>query len=238
MAEADRITVLAGAGISTDSGISDFRGPNGLWTKNPEAEKMATLQYYVADPELRKRAWRSRLDNPMWHAQPNAGHLAIAELERRGKLVAVITQNVDGLHQAAGNTEARVIEVHGTVREVNCLLCGDRFPMEEMLPRLEAGDDDPHCEHCGGLLKSATISFGQNLVPEVIEAAFEAAVNCDLFVAVGTTLQVYPVAQCLPEAKAAGARTVIVNAEPTGMDDLADVVLPGSIGELLPALFL
>ena len=229
--------MLAGAGISTDSGIADFRGPNGLWTTNPEAEKLSTLDHYVSDPEVRRRAWRARFDNPMWHAQPNSGHRAIAELERRGKLVAVITQNVDGLHHVAGNSPSKVIEVHGSVREVVCLLCSDRFPMDDMLPRLQAGDDDPHCRLCGGILKSATISFGQNLVPEVIDAAFDAAANCDLFVAVGTTLQVYPVAQCLPHAKASGAHTVIVNAEPTALDDVADVVLRGRIGDLLPELF-
>jgi NAD-dependent deacetylase len=234
--ESSRITVLTGAGVSTDSGIADFRGPDGLWTKNPEAEKMATLQFYVNDPEVRRRAWRSRFDNPMWRAEPNAGHRAIAELERQGKLLAVITQNVDGLHQAAGNSPSKVIEVHGTGREVVCLLCGDRFPMEAMTPRLEAGEEDPHCLVCGGILKSATISFGQNLVPEVIDSAFEAAAGCDLFIAVGTTLQVYPVAQCLPQAKAAGAHTVIVNGEATVMDDLADVVLRGRIGDVLPAL--
>lgn len=233
---AERIAVLTGAGISTDSGIPDFRGPQGLWTKNPQAEKLATLQHYVADAEVRKRAWRSRLESPAWRAEPNDGHRALVTLERRGKLEALITQNVDGLHQLAGSSPAKVIEIHGTMREVVCLDCGERAPMERALARVRAGEEDPPCRACGGVLKSATISFGQGLVPEDLARASAAAQRCDLMLAVGTKLSVWPIAGVVPTAREAGARVVIVNAEPTEMDALADAALRGSISELLPRL--
>jgi NAD-dependent protein deacetylase/lipoamidase len=234
--ESDHVVVLTGAGISTDSGIPDFRGPNGVWTRDPEAEKRATLQHYMADPQVRRRAWRDRLEHPAWTAEPNAGHRAITDLERRGKLDRVITQNVDGLQQAAGTDPARVIEVHGTVHEVVCMSCDERAPMERALDRVRAGEADPHCRTCGGILKSATISFGQNLVPTDIEGAASAARRADLLLAVGSTLAVYPVADVVPVARMSGARIVIVNASETAMDHLADVVLRGSISELLPQL--
>lgn len=234
--EAERVVVLTGAGISTDSGIPDFRGPDGIWTKNPEAEKTATLSGYLSDPEVRRRAWRSRLESPAWRAEPNAGHLAIVTLERRGKLHTLVTQNVDGLHHKAGSDPARIVEIHGTMREVVCLSCGDRRPMEHALERLRAGEDDPACLLCGGILKSATISFGQNLVPGDLVRAERAAAACDLFLAVGTSLTVYPVAGLVPLAKRSGARVVIVNAEPTPYDEIADVVLRGRISEVLPAV--
>jgi NAD-dependent deacetylase len=233
---AQRVVVLTGAGVSTDSGIPDFRGPQGVWTRNPEAEKQSTIQHYVADPEVRRRAWRSRLDSPAWTAQPNAGHRALVALERRGKLDTLITQNIDGLHQAAGSSPARVVEVHGTMREVVCLDCGERAPMERALARVRAGEADPPCRTCGGILKSATISFGQSLVPEDLRRAELAARRCDLMLAVGSKLSVWPVAGVVPVAKDAGARVVIVNAQPTDMDSLADIVLRGSISELLPQL--
>jgi NAD-dependent deacetylase len=233
---ARRIVVLAGAGISTDSGIPDFRGPQGVWTKNPAAEKLSTLQHYLADPEVRKASWRGRLESPAWSARPNPGHLALAGLERRGKLHALITQNIDGLHQKAGNSPERVIEVHGTIHFVTCWGCGWKGPMQPVLERVRAGEEDPSCEVCGGILKSATISFGQQLVPEVIARAMRAAEEADLLLAVGSSLQVYPVAGAVPAAKAAGARIVIVNAQPTPLDDMADAVLRGNIGEVLPDL--
>ena len=236
LAAADRVVVLTGAGISTDSGIPDFRGPNGVWTKNPEAERKATLSHYVADPEVRRRSWRTRADSPMFTASPNRGHGAIAELDRQGRLHALITQNVDGLHQAAGVDPSRVIEVHGNVREWACLTCGARGPMAEVLERVRHGEDDPPCRACGGIIKSATISFGQALVPEDIERAEEAAMDADLLLAVGSTLQVYPVAGVVPLAKRAGALLVIVNNEPTPFDDIADAVLREPIGEVLPSL--
>lgn len=234
--EAERIVALTGAGISTDSGIPDFRGPQGVWTRNPGAEKLATLQNYLADPEVRKRAWRSRLESPAWKAEPNAGHRAFVVLERRGKLDTLITQNVDGLHQAAGTSPDRVIEIHGTMREVTCLDCGERAAMERALARVRAGEDDPSCRSCGGVLKSATISFGQGLVAEDLRRAQQAAARCDLMLAVGTKLSVFPIAGVVPVAKRAGARVVIINAEPTDMDEMADAVLRGSISALLPGL--
>jgi NAD-dependent deacetylase len=234
--EARRIVVLTGAGISTDSGIPDFRGPQGVWTKNPLAEKMSNIHYYLADPEVRKASWQNRLSSPAWSAKPNAGHLALAELEKRGKLHALITQNIDELHQLAGNSAALVIEVHGSMRRFMCWGCGMRGPMQRVLERVRAGEEDPKCRDCGGILKSDTISFGQQLVPEVIDRALRVAAEADVFIAVGTSLQVYPIAGTFDLARSAGAKTVIMNAQPTPFDDEADAVLPGSISELLPAL--
>jgi NAD-dependent deacetylase len=231
---ATKIVALTGAGISTDSGIPDFRGPKGVWTRNPAAEKQSTIQTYLADPQVRKAAWRSRLDHSAWSAKPNAGHEALVALERRGKLHALVTQNIDELHQQAGQSPERVIEVHGTMRRVMCWSCGWRAPMQEALERVRAGEDDPHCTHCGGVLKSDTISFGQALVPQVIARAMDAAAEADLLLAVGTTLQVYPVAGMVPIAAKAGARVVIVNDQPTPMDMLADAVLREPIGTVLP----
>jgi NAD-dependent deacetylase len=233
---AQRIVALTGAGISTESGIPDFRGPQGVWTKNPAAEKQSTLQNYLADPAVRRASWQARLRHSAWSAEPNAGHRALVALERRGTLHALVTQNIDELHQRAGHTAARVIEVHGTMRRVVCWSCGDRAPMEAALARVRAGEDDPPCDRCGGILKSDTISFGQPLVPEVIEQALRSASECDLLLAIGTTLQVQPVASMVPIAARAGARIVIVNDQPTAMDPLADVVLSGSCGSLLPAV--
>ena len=236
IAEAKRVVALTGAGLSTGSGIPDFRGPTGVWTTNPKAERLSNIHFYMADPDVRRLAWASRLENPVWRAEPNAGHLALVTLERRGVLQAVITQNIDGLHQRAGHAPERVIEVHGTLHEVMCMRCDWRGPMGATLERVRAGEADPPCERCGGILKSATISFGQPLVPAVIARAMRAAESSDLLIAVGTSLQVYPAAGAVPAAKAAGARVVIVNAEPTPLDGLADAVLRQPIGHILPAL--
>ena len=233
---AQRIVVLTGAGISTDSGIPDFRGPQGVWTLNPKAEKMSDIRYYVADPEVRRLSWQSRLAHPAWTAAPNAGHRALLSLEQRGKLHALITQNIDGLHQRAGLSPDKVIEVHGTLHQVICLSCGWRGPMQETLDRVRAGDEDPACQHCSGLLKSDTISFGQQLIPAVIDRAMRVAAEGDVFLAVGSTLQVYPVAAAVPRALDAGARLIIVNAQPTAFDDVADAVIRMPIGEALPRL--
>lgn len=234
--ESSRVVVLTGAGISTESGIPDFRGPQGLWTKNPKAEQLSNIHYYMADPEVRKLAWQTRLEHPAWTATPNAGHRALVQLERSGRLHALITQNIDGLHQRAGTSPDRLIEVHGTVHDVVCMGCGCRGPMPPVLERVRAGEEDPPCSQCGGILKSATISFGQALVPEVIDRAMETAAEADLLIAVGTSLQVYPVAGVVPIAKDAGARVVIVNAEPTPFDHLADAVISTAIGEVLPVI--
>jgi NAD-dependent deacetylase len=190
----------------------------------------------MSDPEVRRTAWQTRLDHPAWAAQPNGGHRALVELERRGTLDTLVTQNIDGLHQAAGSDPARIVEVHGTMREVVCMSCDERAPMERALERVRAGEDDPPCRSCGGILKSATISFGQNLVPGDLQRAADAARRCDLLLAVGSTLSVYPVADMVPLARMAGALVVIVNGGETAMDDLADAVVRGSIGEMLPAL--
>ncbi|MGH1489704.1 MAG: SIR2 family NAD-dependent protein deacylase [Acidimicrobiales bacterium] len=233
---AERVTVLTGAGISTDSRIPDFRGPQGVWTKNPGAEKQATIQNYMADPEVRRRSWMSRLDSPVWGAEPNPGHMAVLRLEARRRMHLLITQNVDGLHHAAGSNPDRIVEVHGNVREVICMSCDYSDPMQVALDRVRQGDHDPACPRCGGILKSATISFGQNLVMEDIERANEAAATCDLLLAVGSTLAVFPIARAVPIAKTAGAKIIIVNGSPTEMDGLADVVVNGSISEVLPRI--
>jgi NAD-dependent deacetylase len=231
---AQRVVVLTGAGISTDSGIPDFRGPQGVWTRNPAAERLSDIRHYVADPEVRKASWQGRINHPAWSAQPNAGHLALVALERRGQLHALVPQNIDGLHQRAGNSAALVIEVHGNVHKAVCLGCGWKGPMQAVVNRVRAGEEDPPCKECGGILKSDTISFGQALVPEVIDRAMRSAGQADLLLAVGTSLQVYPVAGAVPVAKTAGARIVIMNAQATQFDEIADAVLAGSISEDLP----
>jgi NAD-dependent deacetylase len=236
LADARRICVLTGAGISTDSGIPDFRGPNGVWTRDPDAEKLSTLSYYLADPDIRRRAWRMRRDMGYADVRPNAGHAALVALERQGRLAALITQNVDGLHQAAGSSPDRVLEIHGTVHAVACLSCGDRTTMRSALDRVDAGEEDPACLVCGGVLKSATISFGQELDERVLEACAVAAADSDVLLAVGTSLQVWPAAGLVEIAAAHGARVVVVNAEETPYDELADLVVREPIGTALPRL--
>ena len=233
---ATSIVALTGAGISTESGIPDFRGPQGVWTRDPKAERLSNIHHYMTDPEVRKLSWRGRLEHPAWHAQPNGGHRALVALERRGTLRALVTQNIDGLHQLAGHSPSKIVEVHGTMRDVMCMACGWRGPAGPVLERVRAGEADPACAACGGILKSATISFGQPLVPEVIEAAIRAAEEADLLLAIGTSLQVYPVASLVPLAKSAGARVVIVNAEPTPFDQIADAVIRSPIGDALPQI--
>jgi NAD-dependent deacetylase len=233
---AQRVVVLTGAGISTDSGIPDFRGPQGLWTKNPLAEKMSNIHYYLADPEVRKLSWQNRMSSPAWNAKPNAGHLSLFNLFKRQKLHALITQNIDELHQMSGIPPELVIEVHGSMRRVMCWDCGMRAPMQKALDRVRAGEDDPKCRVCGGILKSDTISFGQQLVPEVIDRAMRVAGEGDVFIAIGSTLQVYPVAGAVEVARDAGAKIVIVNAQPTPFDDIAAALFDGSISEVLPAI--
>ena len=241
--QAQRVVVLTGAGISTDSGIADFRGPNGIWTKNPEAEKKMTLQAYVSDPEMRASAWQNRLTSTMFDAEPNSGHRALVELERSGRLDTLVTQNIDGLHQKAGTDPALMVEIHGTTRDVMCLRCGDRQPSQPVHDRVRAGEADPSClvegahgAPCGGILKPATISFGQSLVPEDLIRAEVAAGAADLLLAVGSTLGVFPAAGLVPIAVQHGAVVIIVNGGPTDMDSLADVVVYGRIGDCLPKM--
>ncbi len=236
VAASSKITVLTGAGISTDSGIQDFRGPNGLWTKNPDAERAATLQFYLQDDQLRQRSWQNRLkwitDNP----QPNDGHRALLALESRNALVAIVTQNVDELHQQVGHDAEKVFEVHGTLHRTCCGGCKDRRPMTEALARVQAGDPDPKCELCGGILKSDTILFGQSLDQDVMEKAMQASSECDVFLAVGTSLSVFPACNTLPRARSCGAKIVIVNGQPTEMDMYADAIVNAPISEVLPQI--
>jgi NAD-dependent deacetylase len=234
--DATAITVLTGAGISTDSGIPDYRGPNGIWTRNPEAARMSTLQDYVADPAVRQRAWQSRKAHPAWQAEPNDAHRALADLEKSGRLLALLTQNIDELHQRAGSSRDKVVELHGTIWWAECLTCGVRTPMADELARVSDDEPDPACTLCGGILKSATISFGQPLDSRVLERAWRASRDCDLFLAVGTSLTVHPAAGLCEVAVDAGATLVVINAEPTPYDDLARAVLREPIGEILPAL--
>ncbi len=228
--------MLTGAGISTDSGIPDFRGPKGLWTLNPKAERTSSLQHYLNDPEVREIAWQNRVHSPAWDAQPNSGHAALVSLEQQGRLHTLVTQNIDELHQRAGNSPEKVVEVHGTMRRAVCWSCSRRWPMEVLLDRVRAGETDPHCLDCGGVVKSATISFGQQLVEADLLRALDAAIDGDLLLTVGTTLAVGPVNQMVTRAHRAGIPIVIMNGEPTEMDDLATVALRGQIGEVLPTL--
>lgn len=234
--KARAIAVLSGAGISTDSGIPDFRGPQGVWTKNPAAEKQANLANWMSDPQMRRDAWRNRLENPRPEPQPNAGHLALVELERQGRLHTLVTQNVDGLHLAAGHSREKVVEVHGTIREAMCMSCGDRMTMEAAIDRVRNGEDDLACYDCGGIIKSATISFGQSLEPESLIRAEIAAQACDLLLAVGTTLTVFPINEMAPLAVASGAKLVVVNGEETAYDHLADAVVRAPISKVLPQM--
>jgi NAD-dependent deacetylase len=230
------VAVLTGAGISTDSGIPDFRGPNGVWTRNPAAERASTLSAYLGDPEVRRASWQARRRSPVTSARPNAGHHALVHLEARGKLHTLVTQNTDGLHLAAGTSPERLVEIHGNGREVVCWTCGERGPMAAAVARVEAGEDDPRCRTCDGILKSAAILFEQSLEHRDIVRAEHAARTCEVLLAVGSTLAVYPAAGMVPQASRADARIVIVNAEPTDLDHLADVVVREPIGEALPAI--
>ena len=233
---ARRIVALTGAGISTESGIPDFRGPAGVWTRDPAAERLATLAAYMADADVRRKAWENRLHSPTWDALPNAGHRALVALEREGKLDTLITQNIDGLHQLAGSDPGRVVELHGTMREVICMECGDRGPAWPTLERVREGEADPSCLRCGGILKSATVSFGQALAVDDLLRAERAARRCDVLLVVGTTLAVYPAAGLVPVAADAGAAVVIVNAGVTAYDALAEAVVRAPIGQALPAI--
>ncbi|OEV04254.1 SIR2 family NAD-dependent protein deacylase [Streptomyces oceani] len=230
------IAVLSGAGVSTDSGIPDYRGPRGLWRRDPEAEKLVTYDHYMSDPEIRRRSWIMRRDNPARQAQPNAAHRALVDLERSGVPLRVITQNVDGLHQLAGLSDREVLELHGNSRMVVCTGCADRTSMTAALDRLAAGEEDPDCAECGGVLKSATVMFGQSLEPEVLGEAVAITKACDVFLAVGTSLQVQPAASLAGLAVEHGARLIIVNGEPTPYDALAERVVRAPISTALPQM--
>ncbi len=230
------VAALTGAGISTDSGIPDYRGPNGLWRQDPDAEKLVTWSYYMADPEIRRRAWKVRQAAAERPVRPNAGHRALVDLERSGVPVRVLTQNVDGLHQAAGTPDRKVLELHGSSREFVCVECGARGPMAEALARVAAGDPDPACHECGGILKSSTVMFGENLDARVLTQARAVAAASDVLLAIGSTLQVHPAAGLVDTALAGGARVIIVNAEPTPYDRYAERLIREPISKALPEL--
>lgn len=231
------ITVLTGAGISTDSGLPDFRGPNGLWTKNPEAEKASNISNYVSEPSVRKANWALRAEGKLWaNVHPNDGHRALLPLQERGVLHTLITQNVDELHQISGIDERKVVEIHGTTRKAGCLECDYLTTMNAVLDRVRAGEEDPPCLLCGGIMKSATISFGQALIPDDLSRAQQAADEADLLLAIGSTLTVNPIASVVPRARRGGASLVIINGEETAYDAIADVVITASISEVLPQI--
>ena len=242
VATAQRVVFLTGAGISTASGIPDYRGPDGVWTKNPGAEVRAHIDVWMSDPEVRRAGWQRRANMSWESVVPNAAHAAITQFAQRGTTKLVITQNIDGLHQKAGLIPELLIEVHGTVHESFCMRCSHRGPIELIIRRVEQGDLDPACEHilngapCGGVVKAATISFGQNLITEHLERADAAARSCDVFIAAGSTLGVYPIAAIVPVAAQAGAKVIIMNGSPTEMDSIADILVPGDLTETLPAL--
>lgn len=236
LSQAQRIVILSGAGLSTAAGIPDFRGPDGLWTRDPYAELVSDLSWYLRDEDVRKSAWRRRADPAAWEAEPTRAHRAIVELERQGRLRAVITQNTDGLQQLAGSNPDLVHEVHGSMRTWRCEMCGRTGPMTDMVTRVNAGEEDPRCPYCGGITRATVVLFGEVLDADVLEASVAAAEDCDAIVAVGTTLSVYPVAALFPLAKEKGAYGVIVNDSPTQYDDEADEVVRGTLDDVLPGL--
>jgi NAD-dependent deacetylase len=242
LAEARAVTVLTGAGISTASGIQDFRGPEGVWTKDPAAELLSSYDVWVSDVEVRRRAWRRRVETRDERPEPNAGHRALVALERSGRLDTLVTQNIDGLHVDAGSDPARIVEIHGSSRDAVCLRCGDRGPIETVLDRVASGDEVPTCivvragATCGGILKSAVISFGQSLVADDLARAETAASRSDVLLAVGSTLSVWPIAGMVPLARSSGAAVVVVNGGPTAMDELATARVTGAIEVVLPQL--
>lgn len=234
IAAARSVAVLTGAGISTDSGIPDFRGPEGIWTKNPAAERASNLQVYLSDPEVREANWQVMASGVWNQKRPNIGHRALVDLERSGRLHTLVTQNVDGLHLMAGTDPEHLVEIHGTVWRSMCLSCGIQAAIEVVLERVRNGELDPTCLDCGGLLKRATVSFGQSLFAGDLDRALSAAQEAEILLAVGTTLAVGPVNQMVLEAVRSGRPVVILNGGPTEMDELAEVVVQGQIGLLLP----
>ena len=231
---ASRIVGFTGAGISTESGVPDFRSPNGVWAQN----RTVDFQEFVSSEAGRIEYWRQKTAAwpAMREAQPNAGHYAFVELHRQGRLDALITQNIERLHQRSGLPTGKVLELHGTTTEAVCLTCGDRITSDEACRRVEGGEKAPRCRPCGGLLKPATISFGQAMPHDVMLRAQVAAETCDLLLAVGSSLVVEPAASIPRVARQAGARLIIVNRDPTPLDGIADAVVHGEIGAVMPEL--
>jgi NAD-dependent deacetylase len=236
IAAAQRVVVLTGAGVSTASGIPDFRGPDGVWTKQPGSERLFSLEAYLTDDDVRRQVWQLRLENPAFTVGPNPAHHALAELEQLGRMHTLITQNIDGLHQAGGSQPGRIVEIHGTIHQVECLSCQRVIDAEPVLARVRAGDPDPRCEVCGGLQKSATISFGQSLDPARLQRAHDAVMGCDLLLSIGSSLVVHPVALLPRTALEAGARLIVMNGEPTPYDDAAAALISSDIVASLTAL--
>lgn len=234
VAAADDVVVLTGAGMSTASGIPDFRGPTGMWTTDPGTQRLTSLPDYLADPEVRRASWRWRAEHPALQASPNAAHEALVRLEAAGHVALVVTQNTDGLHRAAGSRS--LVEVHGSMREAVCVDCGDRVPIAAQFRRIAAGDPDPDCRACGGITKAGTVFFGEALPAEGLQRAVDAAARASLLLALGTTLQVHPVAQLPDVTRAGGGRVAIVNLEPTAWDRHADLVLRADLVQVLPRL--
>jgi len=230
------ISVLTGAGISTDSGVPDYRGPSGVWTRDPALAEAFTYSRFMADREVRARFWRTYLEHAAWRAEPNAAHRALAELDRAGFAVRILTQNVDGLHQMAGIAPRKVLELHGSMRTVVCTDCGARSPAEQTLARVAAGEPDPACSDCGGILKLAVVLFEQNLDTETFGQAEKIAKASQLMLVVGSSLLVEPAASLCLVGATAGAQLVIVNRDPTPYDGLADALIREPIGTALPRI--
>ena len=231
-----RVAVLTGAGISTDSGIPDYRGPEGVWTRDPALVKAFTYGSFMADADVRAAFWRTYVGHAAWRAEPNAAHRALAGLERGGIAVRVLTQNVDGLHQRAGSSARKVLELHGSLHEVVCTGCGERTPSRATLDRVAAGAGDPRCLACGGILKLAVVLFGENLDEGTAGLAERIAAHSELLVVIGSSLQVEPVASLCAVAVNAGHPLVIVNRDPTPYDDLAAEVIREPIGDVVPRI--
>jgi NAD-dependent deacetylase len=231
---ARRIVVLTGAGISTESGIPDFRSPGSIWQQQPPV----SYQDFISKPEARLKYWQTRraLSRQVARAKPNAAHYALAQLERMGMLLGIITQNFDGLHQDAGNQPERIVELHGTSREAACTLCDARSSIQELQQRIDAGETDPACPLCGGYMKTATILFGQRVPQVVLVRAREMVENCDLFLVIGSSLQVTPAATLPRLALAKDAPLIIINLQTTPLDDYADVILRAKAGDTLPPI--
>lgn len=238
LSDSSRILAFTGAGISTESGIPDFRGPDGIWTKVDPAD--FTITRYLANPDLRRRGWRMHVEGRLWGAraqiEPNPGHLALVDLWKAGRLAGCVTQNIDGLHLKAGLPPEALAELHGNVRQVRCLDCERRWPTEEILQRVEAGEEEPRCNFCGGIVKTTTVMFGEQLPGAVVERAWEMASQADAVLAVGSTLGVWPAAEIPFAAAQQGHPLVILNRGPTEMDHLASVRIEGAAGSVLPAL--
>jgi len=234
--DAQKVVVLTGAGISTDSGIPDFRGPDGLWTKNPLAEKTSNINYYISNPEVRKFAWQGRSVPGRWSAEPNDGHRALLAFQNANKLHTLVTQNVDGLHHRAGIDPSKIVEFHGTMRITRCWECNDERPMDEAIERVRNGEEDPACLLCGGILKSGAVLFGESIDPDNTMRAMNAAQECDVLLTIGTTLGVGPVNGMVPRARNHGATVIIINGDATDMDEYGHILLRGGITPILQSI--